>query len=499
MSTSCGLTSFTDAIAFQARLDPHAVAVSLNSREIGYGAFWSDIGKVAARLHRHGLPRGTLVGVHVQHLYLRWLAILALARLGLVSASLSDSPQEFELLSPQVVLSDAPAGPPGATVIELDERWLDAEPDAAFDRRDADAEPDAPCRLVVSSGTTGTPKKALLTRRDVHERLRANARAYGLHPGVRLATTMSPQAIGGFTMPLSCWASGGTVVMAAVPATHALLHLLRLRPQVLFMSVVQLAELMETLPRDYQAAEQPRVYVAGSAIPPALGRSVRLRMTQSLFVVYGSTETGTVTIAHAAEADERPGFTGHVVPSARVELVDEEHRAVRAGQPGQVRVRAEGMIQRYQDGGDADENFRDGWFYPGDAGMLDQAGGLTIIGRTREVMNFGGVKLAPEAVEHALHDFPGVVEFAAFAVTAGGQQLPWVAVVAADDFHAEALAGRFAAAFPGLPVLSNARLDKLPRNGMGKVLRGELAAMVGSALTGSEADAPQAARPGSSA
>lgn len=499
MSTSCGFTSFTDAIAFQARLDPHCVAVSLNSREIGYGAFWNDIAKVTTRLQRHGLPRGTLVAVHVQQVYLRWLAILALARLGLVSASLSDSPQEFELVAPPVVLSDRAASMPGATVIQAGEHWLDGECDAAFDRREADAQPDAPCRLVVSSGTTGTPKKALLTRRDVHERLRANARAYGLHPGARLATTMSTQAIGGFTMPLSCWAAGGAVVMASVPAGHALLHLLRLRPHVLFLSVVQLAELMDTLPPDYQASYQPRVYVAGSAIPSALARSVLLRVTQSLFVVYGSTEAGTVTMAHAARADGRPGFTGHVVPSAQVEIVDGQHRPVPAGQPGEVRIRAEGMIRRYQDEGDADANFRDGWFYPGDAGVLDESGGLAIIGRTREVMNFGGVKLAPDAVEHALHDCPGVIEFAAFSLPADGRHLPWVAVVAGDDFRNEALAARFAASFPGLPALSIARVEKLPRNAMGKVLRGELAALVGTALADAQAVHPQAALPGASA
>ncbi|MHB1124160.1 MAG: class I adenylate-forming enzyme family protein [Ramlibacter sp.] len=498
MSTSCGFTSFTDAIAFQARLDPLSVAVCLNSREIGYAAFWNDIGKVTGHLQAHGLPRGTRVAVHVQHLYLRWLAILALARLGLVSASLSDSPQEFELLAPQVVISDAAFTAPGASVIQAGDHWLDGEHDAAFDRRD-DPHPDAPCRLVVSSGTTGTPKKAVLTRRDVHERLRANARTYGLHPGVSLATTMSTQAIGGFTMPLSCWAAGGAVVMASVPASHALLHLLRLRPQVLFLSVVQLAELMDTLPPEYQAAYQPRIYVAGSAIPPALSRSVRLRVTQSLFVVYGSTEAGTVTIAHAARAQERPGFTGHVVPSAQVEIVDERHRVLPAGQPGEVRIRAEGMIRRYEDDAGADANFRKGWFYPGDAGILDETGGLVIVGRTREVMNFGGVKLAPEAVEHALHDCPGVIEFAAFSLVAGGRQLPWVAVVAGDDFSNEAMAGRFGAAFPGLPALSIARLEQLPRNAMGKVLRGQLAAMVGTALAGNEAAQPQPAGAGSSA
>lgn len=498
MSTSCGFTSFTDAIAFQARLDPHSVAVCLNSREIGYAAFWNDICKVTGHLQAHGLPRGTRVAVRVQHLYLRWLAILALARLGLVSASLSDSPQEFELIAPQVVISDTTFTAPGVSVIQAGDHWLEGEHDAAFDRRDADPDPDAPCRVVVSSGTTGTPKKAVLTRRDVHERLRANARIYGLHPGVSLATTMSTQAIGGFTMPLSCWVAGGAVVMASVPASQALLHLLRLRPQVLFLSVVQLAELMQTLPPEYQASYQPRIYVAGSAIPPALARSVRLRVTQSLFVVYGSTEAGTVTAAHAARAEERPGFTGHVVPSAQVEIVDGRHRVVPAGQPGEVRIRAEGMIRRYEDGAGADANFRKGWFYPGDAGVLDESGGLTIVGRTREVMNFGGVKLAPEAVEHALHECPGVVELAAFSLVTGGRQLPWVAVVADDGFSNEAMAGRFGAAFPGLPALSIVRLEQLPRNAMGKVLRGQLAAMVGTALAGNEAES-QPARAGSSA
>lgn len=72
-------------------------------------------------------------------------------------------------------------------------------------------------------------------------------------------------------------------------------------------------------------------------------------------------------------------------------------------------------------------------------------------------------------------------------------------MIAGEDFRNEAMAGRFGTAFPGLPALSIARLEKLPRNAMGKVLRGELAAMVGAALAGNDAGQSQATRPGSPA
>jgi acyl-coenzyme A synthetase/AMP-(fatty) acid ligase len=267
-------------------------------------------------------------------------------------------------------------------------------------------------------------------------------------------------------------------------------RLLAMRPNVMFSSPAQLEVLMKMLPKDYWPSRHLYLYVAGSTLTPKLSREVRSRLTQSLFVIYGSTEAGSVTFAHALRCEEEPGFTGYVLPMAQLEIVDESGRPVETGVPGEIRVRSHGMVARYEDEPQGtDAAFRDGWFYPGDLGRVTPDDGLVLLGRTREVMNFGGKKLAPDVIEQALGDCPGIAEMAVFSIGVEGRQRPWVAVVDTDEFEEEAVARQFAKSFPSLPKISIARMRDIPRNEMGKVLRGELRSRVERALASSAASA----------
>lgn len=104
--------------------------------------------------------------------------------------------------------------------------------------------------------------------------------------------------------------------------------------------------------------------------------------------------------------------------------------------------------------------------------MLSADGVLTIVGRIKELMNFGGVKLSPNAVEDALRACPGVVDIAAFALDQDGNvPTPWVAVVRGDGYDQDALARKFKEVWPRLPAVKFVHADIIPRNGMGKVMR----------------------------
>ena len=123
------------------------------------------------------------------------------------------------------------------------------------------------------------------------------------------------------------------------------------------------------------------------------------------------------------------------------------------------------------------EQFRDGWFYPGDLGAVTADGLLILSGRASEVINAGGVKVAPSVIEQALDERREVAEAAAFgAPDADGIVRIWAAVVANEPLDLAALAahlkGRLGESAPRLFQVSS-----LPRTGNGKVLRGVLADM----------------------
>jgi acyl-coenzyme A synthetase/AMP-(fatty) acid ligase len=461
-------------ILFQARQRPHEIAVVSDSTTITFREFNIHIERITRHLHSLALPPSSRVAVHSANLYMQWLMSIALSRLGLLSAVAA--PANYDVLRPDVILTDRPAEVSGKKVLEIGKDWLDKPAEHLPPFVDPVHPPDAPARIILSSGTTGTPKLALFSYQELHQRSRGAAFAYALTHASRLMTTMGITSIGGLTLPLGCWAAGGCVALAVLRKGQPMSHLLRSKPNVMLVSTTQLDSLVQSLPADYAPQQPLAIYVAGSVLPQAVNRRARLRLTQTLIMVYGSTEVGTVTLAPAAFTDARPRFTGYVIPPVLVEIVDENGKPVPHGTTGEVRVRTEGQASLYLDDPETTaRTFRDGWFHPGDLGQLGPDGDLTIVGRVRELMNFGGVKITPDAMEEALAGTPGVADMAVFPLGTSGAERPCVAVVPSQGFAEDELTRRFRQAYPRLPAITIFRVDSIPRNDMGKVMRVELA------------------------
>ena len=117
--------------------------------------------------------------------------------------------------------------------------------------------------------------------------------------------------------------------------------------------------------------------------------------------------------------------------------------------------------------------FKDGWFYPGDRGRLNKNGLLFLTGRQSEIINHGGVKIDPVTIDEHLLAYPGIEDAAAFGFMgkSGFEQVA-TALVAKEDFDIPALHSGLVKKF-GAPVCF-VRVKQIPRNQMGKVVRGQL-------------------------
>ncbi|HVZ43444.1 MAG TPA: class I adenylate-forming enzyme family protein [Ramlibacter sp.] len=466
--------SYFAFVQFQASVNGHGKAVISENHEVPYRVFVQHIERVTRRLDSLGLPRDACVGVLVKSRYLQWLVNIALLRMGVLSAGMA-SKRELKLIRPAVLIADETMESGDFRFILASLGWLGGDADALPPFQEQRHARETPARIVLSSGTTGTPKRVLITHGEMSDRQDTAGVVFGTHWNTRSCSLMGINTLGGYASPLLTWASGGTVVFPSSKPGVAPWHILRLETNALLLSPTQLEALVASLPADYAPIPALRIFVAGSSLPQQLSVKTRLRLTQQLFVVYGSTEVGTVSMTHAAQADGRPGFTGQVVPWVDVEVVDEEDRPVAPGTTGEVRMRSKVLVERYLDDDANEIALRGGWFYPGDAGTLDAHGGLTIVGRTRELINIGGLKLSPVAADEALSTVPGVKDVAVFGFDSPRGVRACAAVVAADDFDREALVRRFGKTFPGSPQLLVARVAEIPRNDMGKVLRLQLA------------------------
>lgn len=463
-------------VDFHAKFNPQAHAVRYSGGVINYRQFRGHIDMVTARLAQSAPAKGSVVALQFANPYLHWLSIFASQRLGLISSALGEKGAELGVLQPAAVLTDMPQQFGGVTVINVAPDWVSgpepgapAQPYPAFSGDD-------PTRIVLSSGTTGIPKKALFTVGQLCARVDATVRVYQLTSETELITTIGMTTVAGLVLPLCAWAAGGTVLMPSLKPNDPLWKMLDARPNTMFMSTGQLDGMMRALPADLIPPQRLRIFAAGSILPLAVSRNVRMRLTHDLVNVYGSTEVGTVCISNAASAETRPSFTGFVVPQCEVQIV-EDGKAVPNGTPGDIRIRVAGMCSGYLDDPEAHaECFRDGWFHPGDLAVLGDDGSLSIMGRTRELMNFSGVKVAPHVMEEALAGVAGVKELAVFSSPGrDGLHRPCAAVITGDDFDEQKLQERFAAQYPRLPRLAIVRVASIPRNDMNKVSRAELA------------------------
>lgn len=462
-------------IAFHAKTRPDAVAVTRGPRDVTYAEFRADIDNFTRAIARQQLPAGSLVAVTASVHYMHWLIVISLARLGF--ASVSVDPRQLDVSSAKVWITDKPSGETdGIRVIVPDGSWTaaPARGQALFQDRPVPA--DTPARVVLSSGTTGTPKRAIFTYLNFRTRYRNAALSYGVNARSRFLTMVAPTTVAGWAFPAATWCVGGTVVLMGQAPRRPIGEIVAaLEPTIVFCSPAQLAGLVETWPQKVGRQDGLTVFVGGAPLPQAVNEQARERITPSLKIIYGSTEASTITMCDASSADGKPGFVGHTVVYAQVEIVDETDKPLGVGETGIIRTRGDGMALRYLDDPDTTAQcFRDGWFYPGDTGSLDKAGALTVQGRVSELINLGGTKIAPDVIDELMAQVPGVKEAAAFGAVTDGREELWIAIVPGEGLDEKALARQFRERFPRYPRPKVVRVRELPRNEMRKVMRAQL-------------------------
>ena len=167
------MIDFVDMIFFHAVANPEKPAVITSEATLTYGMLRRGILAVGQQLRAQGLKPGDRVGVHILNAIGHVTLICALHRAGMISISL-DAPQK-EFLDDEVIgalLTNQPIAGTAARMIVVDESWFNGEPPTMIGHNLAQqADPHSTCRLILSSGTTGTPKIIALSYEAVQERL----------------------------------------------------------------------------------------------------------------------------------------------------------------------------------------------------------------------------------------------------------------------------------------------------------------------------------------
>jgi fatty-acyl-CoA synthase len=468
-----------DIVGAVAARAPDRVAIVADGEVVGYAALLWRIGAVARALTGLGVRPGQTVAVGVGDPLLHLLLLAAFEQRGVVTGSFRTDEGEacHDLLAAaDVVLTDTAESPaPCRRHVVLGPDWMArAEPPAeqAPPPAEASAPADAPMMIIRSSGTTGRPKRMLLTRAMLAARRDQRVAAYGMTAATRYLLTMAPNVhsvVVGITLT---WQLGGMVV--AERRLPLWLAFAACQPSHVTILPRQLTELLAALPAEFARLPGLTLIVMGGRLPAALRAAALARLAGGIVDHYGANEAGLIC---RLEADG----TGALAPGMTAAIVDTAGAPVAAGLPGFVAVRGAAVAVGYLDAPALNaRHFRGGWFLTDDLGVALGNHRLRLFGRAGDVLNIGGHKLACADVEATLLADAALAD-AAVAQDGLDAAVTVACVLAPAQTLAQAEA-RIRACLPAL--LADARLvavAAIPRTPTGKLMRPALAALLAAA------------------
>ena len=202
--------------------------------------------------------------------------------------------------------------------------------------------------------------------------------------------------------------------------------------------------------------------------------------------LYGATETAPIVSGLRDELDviddERGRSAGQSVMGCHIVVRRTDGQVGPGGEVGEVTVRGANVMAGYWNKPDQTEAaLRDGWYWTGDVGRLDEEGYLFLLDRSKDMIISGGENVYCTEVEDALYTHPAVLEATVFGIPdeSWGEAVHAVVVLredAPDDLDATTLIGHCRSLIAGykVPRTVEFRSDPLPKSGPGKVLKREL-------------------------
>jgi acyl-CoA synthetase (AMP-forming)/AMP-acid ligase II len=509
--TEAALPPFMGHLAHHAATQGDATAIHFQGRDITWADLEDRARRNAAGQRAADLPRGGRVGYYGKNHPACFECIYGSGYAGTVCAVVNWrlSPEEIhyaledadvELLFVSAEFAQVAEGlrdrlPKLRQTVVVDgegegayEAWLAAQAPMADEHPPA---PDDGWFQLYTSGTTGFPKGAVLT----HGGIRAHSEAITVPMGFR------PESVSMVAMPLYhvggvCYALAGlwmgcrsVLVEAPMPvallegiAAHRVTHAFFV--PAIFGFFQQVPDLRE---RDLSSLET-LCYGASPMPLPLLKATLRDFPHVAFWQVYGMTEMSGVVTMLDPESHRNPAVAHRLVSAGKpldtLEIRVVEPATVEDCAPrelGEVLVRSDQRLREYYGRPEATAQAftADGWYRSGDAGYFDEDGYLYISDRIKDMIISGGENVYPAEIERVLVEHPAVREVAVIGVPSDkwGETVKAVVALADPSVSDEALIEHCRAHLAHYKCPTSVdRVEALPRNATGKVLKRDLRA-----------------------
>lgn len=272
--------------------------------------------------------------------------------------------------------------------------------------------------MLYTAGTTGQPKGALrkgaVARGERVNIFNLSSRTAHLVAGPLYHS--APYAFAGLNLALG----GANVVMPRYDAEEALRLIDAHSVAWTFMAPTLLARIVnlpDPTKKRYDVSSMTTIIVAAAPCPFELKRRVMDLFGPVLYEFYGASETGMNTLITPQEHARKPGSCGRVVEGQELKVLDDEGNVCPPGVPGEIWVKAPGMIDEYYRNPQATKESRRGEFFSvGDVGYFDEDGYLYICDRKRDMIISGGANIYCAEIENVIHAHPNVWDVAVIGI-----------------------------------------------------------------------------------
>ncbi len=282
-----------------------------------------------------------------------------------------------------------------------------------------DIRPDDPVNIQFTSGTTGFPKGATLSHRNILNNGYLVGRQIGLSPVYRVCIPVPLYHCFGMVIGnLACLVHGATMVYPAdsFDPQAVLKAVEQERCTALYGVPTMFIALLRHPEFDLFDLSSLRTGImAGAPCPISVMREVIDRMHMAgVTIAYGMTETSPVSFQSDMDdpLELRVSTVGRIQPHLEVKLVDTEGATVMRGEPGELCTRGYSVMLGYWDdtAKTAEAIDADGWLHTGDLATIDDAGYCRIVGRIKDMVIRGGENIYPREVEEFLLTHQDIID-----------------------------------------------------------------------------------------
>ena len=338
--------------------------------------------------------------------------------------------------------------------------------------------PDTPARIALTSGTTGVPSAVQYDHAYWANRIATTVEF--CDEGSRVLCGSLALTMGNISA-FAALTNGGVAVfqtkhtpqdyLATVNA-HAVTHAM--------LPPAAVKRYASILPHGNAMPSVKYLRIVGGGLSAQLVEIASTRLTPNVYLPYGISEVGAISMAMPEDLKNNPTSAGRVKAGVKLQVVDEKGKVLKPGETGELRAKLPHMLKGYlQDDQKTSDRFKNGWFHTNDIGYISEDGLVFIDGRKDDRINLGGNKFYPERVERVFDSMPQIAEIAVFQMQIEGEPKLAAAVVwqdkpeikAFEAFCQDKKLGRMT------PQVI-ATVTELPRNPAGKVLRAQLPEML---------------------